>query len=481
MKRRFMILSLLALPVLSGAETGEEADPLWTTRAEAPADLGGGKARALSFAALVERARPAVVAIHTVTQEGSGEAGWLPGTFDPWRLFPDAPRRQAGIGSGFIIREDGYVVTNHHVVADAAAVKVHVEGLGEVLTARLVGSDPRSDLALLKVNPRRRLPVLPLGSSERLPVGAWVVAIGNPFGLAHVATKGIVSGKGRTLGDLPRFRPGYYDYIQTDAAIDRGNSGGPLLNLDGEVVGINTAINSRARGISFAVPVDLAKAVLPQLLRHGRVIRTFLGIRIDGVTWELAESFGMEVPEGVLITRVFPKTPAESAGLKKGDIILRFAGLKVRGPGDMGWRAATAGPGQPVGMEIWRDRRLVTVRITPVERQPEQPEERESPPARAALEPPRLGLFVVDLDPKTAEHGGFARGTRGVVVVGAEADAAVFGMRIGDVVTSVNDREIKNKQEFEEAVGEVEKDQIIRFYVLRQKGALFVAIPKRWE
>jgi serine protease Do len=480
MKKRNMVWWLVALPLLFGAEAGEEAEPLWATLQQPPATSPGSRAPAFSFTALVERARPAVVAIRTIAEEGSGESGWLPGTFDPWRLFPDAPRRQEGIGSGFIVREDGYVVTNHHVVADADAVRVHVEGLGQVLTARVVGSDPRSDLALLKVESRRRLPVLPLGSSERLPVGAWVVAIGNPFGLAHVATKGIVSGKGRTLGDL-RFRPGYLDYIQTDAAIDRGNSGGPLLNLNGEVVGINTAINSRARGIGFAVPVDLAKAVLPQLLRYGRVIRTFLGIRIDGVTWELAESFGMKTPEGVLITRVIPKTPAERAGLKKGDIILKFAGLKVRGPGDMGWRAATATAGRPVEMEVWRDRKLTTVSITPVARKSEPAKQPASSPAEADLKPPRLGLFVVDLDPATAEHGGFEQGTRGVVVVGAEADAAIFGIRVGDVITSVNDREIKNKEEFEEAVGEVKKDQIIRFYILRQKGARFVAIPKRWE
>jgi serine protease Do len=243
MNRRIWVLLLLAVPVMSGAESERGAEPLWTTLEEPPADSRAGQATTFSFAALVERARPAVVAIHTIAEESSAESGWLPGTFDPWRLFPDAPRRQEGIGSGFIVREDGYVVTNHHVVADADAVRVHVEGLGQVLTARVVGSDQRSDLALLKVESRRRLPVLPLGISERLQVGAWVVAIGNPFGLAHVATKGIVSGKGRTLGDLLRFRQGYHDYIQTDAAIDRGNSGGPLLNLKGEVVGINTAIN----------------------------------------------------------------------------------------------------------------------------------------------------------------------------------------------------------------------------------------------
>jgi len=480
LSKRILILLLLALPVLSGAEQGEHAAPLWTVLEEPPGGSKATEVRASSFATLIERARPAVVAIRTVLKKGSAEAEWLPGTFDPWRLFPDAPRRQEGIGSGFIIRQDGYVVTNYHVVADAAAVRVQLEGLSEVLTARVVGSDPRSDLALLKVESRRRLPVLPLGNSERLPVGAWVVAIGNPFGLAHVATKGIVSGKGRTLGDLPRFRPGYYDYIQTDAAIDRGNSGGPLLNLNGEVVGINTAINSRARGIGFAVPVDLAKAVLPQLLQHGRVIRTYLGISIDGVTWELAESFGMKIPEGVLITRVIADTPAKRAGLRKGDIILKFAGLKVRGPGDMSWRASTATAGQLVDLEIWRDQKLQVLSITPVARKSEK-SKKKKPRGKVAVEPPRLGLFVVDLDSKTAEHGGFEKGTRGVVVVGVDADAAIFGIRIGDVIASVNDRDIKNKKEFESAVGEVERDQIIRFYILRQKGALFVAIPKRWD
>jgi serine protease Do len=176
---------------------------------------------------------------------------------------------------------------------------------------------------------------------------------------------------------------------------------------------------------------------------------------------------------------VIKSTPAERAGLEKGDIILKFAGLKVRGPGDMSWRAATAASDRPVELEIWRDRKLQTLSITPVARKSE--EKKTAKPAEKMLEPPRLGLFVVDLDPQTAEHGGFEKGTWGVVVVGVEADAAIFGIRVGDVIASVNDRDIKNKADFEKAVGEVKKDQIIRFYILRQKGALFVAIPKRWD
>jgi serine protease Do len=406
-----------------------------------------------------------------------------PFPFNPWRFFPEAPRRgpQEGIGSGFFIRDDGYLLTNHHVVAGATAVTVIMTDGGKTLKARVIGSDPRSDLALLKVKTRRKLPVLPLGSSDQLPVGAWVVAIGNPFGLAHVATKGIVSGKGRTLGDLPRPQPGYFDFIQTDAAIDRGNSGGPLLNLQGEVVGINTAINSRARGIGFAVPVDLAKAVLPQLQSRGQVTRSYLGISIDPVTWELAESFGRNSTSGVLITKVLPDTPAQRAGLRKGDIMVKIAGKSIQGPGDMSWRAATATIGKPMDVEIWRANHQEVIQITPVARASSKKSASKPAPREARDDPPRLGLLAVDLDKKTVAASGLPQATRGVVVVGVEGDAAQYGIRVGDVITSVNDTDIANKAEFDKAIAGVKQGSMLRFYILRQKSALYVALPKRWK
>jgi serine protease Do len=312
-------------------------------------------------------------------------------------------------------------------------------------------------------------------------VGAWVVAIGNPFGLAHVATKGIVSGKGRTLGDLPRPRPGYFDFIQTDAAIDRGNSGGPLLNLRGEVVGINTAINSRARGIGFAVPVDLAKAVLPQLKSRGQVTRSYLGISIDPVTWELAESFGRDSTSGVLVTKVLPDTPAQRAGLKKGDIIVRIAGKSVQGPGDMSWRAATSAIGKPLDVEIWRANSHEIKQIVPVARATEETAASPPAPRQVPDDPPRLGLLAVDLDQKTVAASGLPPGTRGVVVVGVEGDAAQYGIRVGDVITSVNDNDISDKAAFDRAIGAVKQGGMLRFYILRQKSALYIALPKRWK
>lgn len=461
----------------------ENARPLWSTLPGEQTD-DTVTPHAASFARLVERARPAVVALHTRVRSGV-QSGVTQERFpfDPWRLFPEVPRREReeGIGSGFVIRADGYLVTNHHVVEHADSVEVRVAGLGAALPARVVGTDARSDLALLKVDPPRPLPVLPLGSSSALPVGAWVVAIGHPFGLTHVATKGIVSGKGRTLGDIPRFRPDYYDFIQTDAAIDRGNSGGPLLNLRGEVVGINTAINSRARGIGFAVPVDLAKAVLPRLRAQGRVVRSYLGVSIDPVTWEIATSFGRRDSDGVVVTRVVEDTPAERAGLHKGDIILEFNQSPVAGPGDMSWKASTAPSGRPVPVVIWRDGARRRLEITPVVRKGQQ-EKPDNRAARAEAAPsPGLGLVIMDLDEKTAAVGGLPEGTRGVVVVGAEADAATHGIRVGDVITSVNGKEVADEAAFEQAVDEVPRGEMIRFYVLRQRSALFVALPKRWD
>ncbi len=338
-------------------------EPLWTSLPLT--DASSARAR-MSIADLVERARPAVVAIHTSGLRSVPGEGF---PFNPWRLFPEVPEseRVKGIGSGFVLRADGLVLTNHHVIFGAERVWVRVAGLGKRLPARVLGSDPRSDLALLRIDSPRALPVLPLGDSDRLRPGAWVVAIGNPFGLTHVATKGIVSGKGRMLGDLMT-RSGFFDFIQTDAAIDRGNSGGPLLNLRGEVVGINTAVNSRACGIGFAVPVNLVKAVLPHLHRHGRLVRSYLGITIDDVDWDLARSSGLDRVRGVVVTEVRPDTPAQRAGMKKGDIILRFGRSPIEGRADLGWRAATWPSGRLVRIVVWRDRQERGLEIVPVVR-----------------------------------------------------------------------------------------------------------------
>jgi serine protease Do len=481
MTRIFVVL-ILCLAFSVSADGDSPGQALWTTLAVDSDSHESDKGVALaSFSKVIERARPAVVAIHT-TGSSVDQAIDTFG-FNPWRLFPEVPRkeRDQGIGSGFIIRADGYLITNHHVVAKADSLKVRVSGMATALKARIVGTDPRSDLALLKVDPQRKLPVLPLGNSDELAVGAWVLAIGNPYGLTAVATKGIVSGKGRTLGDLPAFKTGYYDFIQTDAAIDLGNSGGPLLNLRGEVVGINTAINSRARGIGFAVPVNLAKAVLPRLLSDGRVVRSYLGISVDRVSWELAESFGLDKPRGVLVTKVLKDRPASKAGLRPGDIMIEFNGLPIRGTQDIGWRVATSVADKTITVKVFRAGQAVNLKLTPIARPSDKPAEKKTEETAESEEPHRLGLLVVALDDQTAGSAGLEKTAKGVVVVGVEADAALHGIRVGDVISSINDKEITTLQEFKKAIKEIKQNQMIRFYILRQRSALYVAFPKRWE
>ena len=323
--------------------------------------------RVEDFSQLIERCRSGVASVEVEVMPGV-EAIW---PLDPWHLFPEAKQRKSvtGIGSAVVLREDGLLVTNLHVVAKARRIWVRLPDLGERMPAELVGRDPRSDLALLRVKSSRKLKPLPLGDSDALPVGAWVLALGHPFGLSHVATKGIVSGKGRSLEDLPGLRAGYFDFIQTDAVVHRGNSGGALLNMRGEVVGINTAINAKARGISFAIPVNVVKAVIPHLVTRGRVVRGYLGIGVDDLDWKTAVRLGLDTPRGVLVTRVKPGTPAQRSGVKAGDVILALAGAKVRRRSDLSWRVGTWPVGKPLSLRLWRQGEALLLTVTPMSRE----------------------------------------------------------------------------------------------------------------
>jgi len=480
--RWLTLILTLALGLLAGGQNLAFGKPvhLWTTLE--PAAAGTGEKQDIgpvSFATLIERVRPAVVAIHTSGPAQDSPSGF---PFNPWRLFPEVPRREReeGIGSGFIIRADGYIVTNSHVVAEAESLYVRVHSLADPFGARIIGSDSRSDLALIKIEPPKPLPVLPMGRSDDLPVGAWVIAIGNPFGLTAVVTKGIVSGKGRAIDDLSFLRDRFVDFIQTDAAIDLGNSGGPLINMRGEVVGINTAINARARGIGFAVPSDLAKAVLPHLYEEGRLRRSYLGLSVDPVSWELSQSLGLTDTRGVLITRVLADLPAQKAGLRAGDVLLEFNGLPIRGTPDVGWKVATAPAGVKAEALVWRGGRRLSLQVTCQTRR----SEKESNPGERlpkATKTHSLGLVVVALDEKTAKASGLRADTRGVVVVGVSADAAEHGIRVGDVITTVNGAEVGNVRELAQQLSAVRRDQMIRFYMFRQRDALYIALPKRWE
>ena len=294
------------------AEVAAAAEPFWTDRKSAPPATGFGVP--MNFADLAERASPAVVNIQTsktVTQQ----APRVPRQFEEFfggplgELFERRQRTVPSLGTGFVISEDGYIVTNNHVVADVDTIKVAFND-GLELEAVIVGRDPKTDIALIRVETTEKLVALPLGDSAKVRPGDWVVAIGNPFGLEHTVTAGIVSAKGRNIGQGP-----YDDFIQTDAAINPGNSGGPLLNLQGEVIGINTAINPRANTIGFAVPINMAKAILPQLRTDGHVTRGWLGVVIQDVTPEIAEAFDLEDHKGALVSKVIPDGPADAAGM----------------------------------------------------------------------------------------------------------------------------------------------------------------------
>src|SRR5947207_7417018 len=326
--------------------------PLWT---DAPAAKERPTPPPISIAALVKSSMPAVVGIVATTARG--------GANDPFREFLERMYGQGGsgpsetpvrgIGTGFFVRADGLIATNGHVIEGATDITVQVGEEERVYRATVVGQDDATDLALLRIEGDRPFAVLPLGDSDRLEVGEWVVAIGNPFGLSRSVTTGIVSFKGRRDVN-PSGKPGYYDFIQTDAAINPGNSGGPLLDARGAVVGINAAVNPSGQGIGFAIPVEQLKEVAPQLAAQGHVVRSYLGVSIqESMSADLAESFGVPGGKGVVITEVTEDGPADRAGLKPGDVVTSFDGEPTVESYRLRWLTARAVPGKRVRIGLW--------------------------------------------------------------------------------------------------------------------------------
>lgn len=439
------------------------------------------------FTGLVEAASPAVVNISTrqkVPQRALAANGQqmpnlegLPPQFREFfeRSIPQQPRNPGGrqreaqsLGSGFIISADGYVLTNNHVVADADEIIVRLSDRSE-LEAKLIGADPRTDVALLKVE-GKGLPILKLGKSDDLKVGEWVLAIGSPFGFDHSATAGIVSAKGRSLPN-----ESYVPFIQTDVAINPGNSGGPLFNLDGEVVGINSQIFTRSggfMGLSFAIPIDVAMDVATQLKSSGKVSRGWLGVVIQEVNKDLAESFGLEKPAGALVAQVMQDGPAAKGGLQVGDVILSLNGQPIVMSADLPHLVGALKAGDKAELDVVREGERKVLAMT-VGALPDDDEELVASAAPGeGVSSNRLGVAVVEL---TAEQKKTLDVTSGVLVKGVQdGPAALMGVRPGDVITHLNNQAIDTSKTFAAIAKALPKDRSVSMRVLRGGRASFI-------
>jgi serine protease Do len=374
---------------------------------------------------------------------------------------------QRGVGSGFVMSRDGYVLTNNHVVEDADQIKVKLAN-GKEYEGKIVGRDPKTDLALVKIEGNSDLHPLKLGNSEDLKVGSWVVAVGSPFGLEQTVTAGIVSAKGRVIGSGP-----YDNFIQTDASINPGNSGGPLINMKGEVVGINTAIIASGQGIGFAIPINMAKEIAPQLQEKGHVTRGWLGVSIQEVTPELAKSFDLKEKKGALVSQVVSGSPAEKAGIEQGDIILEFDGKEVSDAKDLPRIVASTPVDKTVTLKVSRNGKI-TDRQVKVGEMEEKVEVTKAPSHKS------LGITVQNLTPEIAKGLGLKKET-GVVVTRVEpgSAAADAGIQTGDVIREVNRKPIKDVEEFSQKVEKAKGPDNILFLVQRGQNNLFAAVTPR--
>jgi serine protease Do len=461
---------------------GAQQAPFWTE--SPPAEVP--RIQAPNFAELAEQLQPAVVNIST-TQVLRGRQRQSPdlpsprpfgerGERHPFEEFferffgggsPQRELRRSSLGSGFIINKDGHIVTNNHVVENATDIKVSLSDKEE-FDAKVIGRDPKTEVALIKIEANRDLPVVPLGNSDQLRVGQWVIAIGNPFGLGHTVTAGIASAKGRIIG-----AGAYDDFIQTDASINPGNSGGPLFNLNGEVVGINTAIVASGQGIGFAIPVNLAKDILAQLHEKGRVTRGWLGVQVQQVTPELARSFGLERARGALVADVQPNSPAGRAGIQRGDVIMEFKGELIEDMHALPRVVANTAPGTEADVRVLRKGREQTVQVKVAA----MPEEQRQAAVEGGPPEKRLGLAVEQLTPEIARSLGMSS-TEGVVVSevaeGSPADEA--GIRRGDVILEVNQQQVTTVRDYQSAVQGAGDAGAVLFLVRREDSVRYVAL-----
>ncbi|PIQ04149.1 MAG: peptidase [Nitrospirae bacterium CG18_big_fil_WC_8_21_14_2_50_70_55] len=491
-KDLFMARLLVAL-VLSLATTllprAVLARPFWQDGSGLEVPNADSPLRWDTFTKLAEQLRAAVVNVATTEtvrhptigpgHPGMGGQGQGQGQ-DPFQEFfrrffegqpgfPGAPPhdfKRRSLGSGFIIAKEGYIITNNHVVENADKVTVRLDNEHE-FEAVVVGRDPKTDVALLKIETKENLFAAPLGDSEKLNVGEWVMAIGNPFGLAQTVTTGIVSAKGRVIGAGP-----YDNFIQTDASINPGNSGGPLFNIRGEVVGINTAIISGGTGIGFAVPVNMAKEVIEQLKEHGKVVRGWVGVYIQEITDELQQSLELKERGGVLVADVVQGSPAADAGLRRSDVIVSFDGKPVHKAEELPRLVALTPVGKKVAVEVIRDGARKTLELKVGVLAEEEAEGATTPPND-------LGITLQEITPELADSLGLEE-EHGLVVSDIDQDGPAWeaGMRRGDVVIEVNRKAVATLADFRDSLAKRDKARPTLFLVKRAGNTLYFGVKR---
>ncbi|HKO55024.1 MAG TPA: Do family serine endopeptidase [Thermoanaerobaculia bacterium] len=483
-----IIIASVAFGILISADLGLMKKSSAQTSTQIQTSTGTATAVTIpSFADVAARVMPAVVSITTTeivkTSDMRRRQG---GGIDPFDFFfpnpgqqrrrgtPDEPEddehAQRSGGSGFIISPDGYILTNNHVVEGATKVDVHMGADengngGRTVQAKIIGRDPQTDIALIKIESPQPLPTVPLGDSERIRKGDWAIAVGNPFQFENTLTVGVISAKGRSLG-LSQATQSFENFIQTDAAINFGNSGGPLMNINGEVIGINTAIRGGAQGLGFATPINTAKRLLPQL-REGKVVRSFLGMNIQEVNEQSRQAFGLNETRGALVQSVTPGKPADRAGLEPGDVIVEIDNKKINNNRELIDYISYLPVGTKVNLAIIRNGQRRNLTATTAERDVEQ--ERAEVPTNDSVAPTRnkLGLSVQDLTPATRQMYNLDDRASGVVVTDVKevSPAGDVGISEGDVISEVQGEKIISVDQFRRAVDRLKSGTTIRMYV----------------
>lgn len=419
-----------------------------------------------AFSTVAKKVTPCVVNISTISKKKMVQPFFEMSPFFDDFFGGGQPqyRRDKSLGSGFIISKDGYIVTNDHVVRDAETVQVKLSN-DKVYDAKVVGGDQKSDIAVIKIN-AADLPTVVLGDSDKLEVGQWAIAIGNPFGLDRTMTVGVISATGRSNMGIET----YENFIQTDASINPGNSGGPLLNIYGEVIGINTAIVAAGQGIGFAIPANMAKPIFTQLIQKGSVSRGWMGVTIQPVTEELAKSFGLKEARGALINDIMKGSPAEKAGIRQGDVIIAFNGTDVKDPSHLQRLVAETGIGKPVKVTVIRDGRALELGLTLTSSDMASKQRRGTGGGEPQGRADQIGLVVDD-----SEEGSGAV----VVDVARGGAAAEAGIRRGDVIVSVNRMRVGDSADYQRAIRQVRPGSALTILVRRGDANIYFALRPR--